>query len=803
MEMEKYNLVPRVKKVIETAIEIGNKYKHKKINNAHILCAIIEHSSVPIKAIFSTNEINNDGLKNALMIELPILKPNLFIKDANEDWWSLEIEKILKLSFDLSKKLGHEFIGIEHLIFCILKKDFCINEFLESKNFPINEIANGVMSLLDPNEKLEPEKQTNKSENEIQENSEKKFCVKYCSNLNDLVSKYKAKIEGRNEEISKLIEILSCKIKNNAILVGDAGVGKTAIVEGLAQIINENECPIFFSGFKIYSLDLGSMVAGTKYRGQFEERFKGLIEELKQDKQAILFIDEIHSIVGTGSTEGTLDLANMIKPALARGEIKCIGATTQAEYKKYFEKDSALNRRFQVVNIQEPDKKQTFEILKKAKDSYETFHGVTYDDTIINKIITLSEKYMPYRKFPDKAFDILDRIGARGKIEKFKVPQNLKNKEDEILNSMESFDLSIDENKNKCEKMLKNFLMKRNNWIKKTANSIFDINEIHILEIFSKISGLDIEKIKSECVDNFLSFKDELELKIFDQSEVINKIYEVLLCAKAGIKNTKKTIANFLFIGSTGVGKTYTAKVIAEKFYNKSNSFLQIDMAEYVDKNSISKLIGATAGYVGYEEGGLLSEFVRNNPFSLILFDEVEKAHPDIVNILLKIMDEGSIVDNFNRKIDFSNTIIVLTGNIGAETETARSMGFVNSQSVENRKNDYEKAVKRQFKPELISRLDEILIFNNKFSKEGLFKMISETIGEIQESLKNKDINLETSNEIKNYLYSLIEKDGSNARAVQKILKNNFELPLCKFLVSNQNLNKISLKIVDNDICFM
>jgi ATP-dependent Clp protease ATP-binding subunit ClpC len=803
MEMEKYNLVPRVKKVIESAIEIGNKYKHKKINNAHVLCAIIEHASLPIKAVFSNFKINNDGLKKSLLLELPIAEPNLFLRENAEDWWSSDIEDALKFSFKLSQSLGHEFIGIEHLTYSILKNDIKINKFLTFKEFPITDVAEAVINLLDPNEKDNNDKKIENKENSPEEESQKRFCSKYCHNLNESVLKYESKIEGRDEEISKLIEILSCKVKNNVILVGEAGVGKTAIIEGLAQLINANECPIFFSGHKIYSLDLGLMVAGTKYRGQFEERFKGLLEELKEDKRSILFIDEIHSIVGAGSTEGSLDLANMIKPALARGEIKCIGATTQAEYKKYFEKDSALNRRFQVVNIEEPNKKQTFEILRKAKDSYETFHGVTYDDLIIDKIITLSEKYMPYRKFPDKAFDILDRIGAKGKIQKFEIPKNLKSKENEILDSMEKFDLSLQENKDKCEKMLKSFLTKRNAWIKKTANSIFNINEDHILEIFSKISGLDVDKIKAECTDNFLSLKEQIESKIFDQSQVINKIYEVLLCAKAGIKKTKKTIANFLFIGSTGVGKTYTAKVIAEKFYNKSNSFLQIDMAEYIDKNSISKLIGATAGYVGYEEGGLLSEFVRNNPFSLILFDEVEKAHPDVVNILLKIMDEGSIVDNFNRKIDFSNTIIVLTGNIGAETETARSMGFVSLQSPENRKNDYEKAVKKQFKPELVSRLDEILIFNNKFSKEGLFKMISETISEIQDSLKNKDIKLETSNEIKNHLYSLIEKDGNNARSVQKILKNNFELPLCKFLVSNQNLNKISLKLVDNDICFM
>jgi ATP-dependent Clp protease ATP-binding subunit ClpC len=802
--MEKYNLVPRVKKAIESAIDFGNKFKHKKINNAHLLCGIIEHASTSIKAIFSKNEIDEDGLTKSLLIEFAQSQPNLFIKKQNEDWWSEDIETIFLNAQILAKEFGHEFIGAEHILFCLLKNDLELNNFLLSKEFPIELILTSLVAVLNfSSEEKNTENEKIENNSLTQEKNEKKFCNKYCYNLNELVLKNESKIEGRDQEIFKLVEILSCKVKNNAILVGDAGVGKTAIVEGLAQLINTNNCPIFFSGFKIYSLDLGLMVAGTKYRGQFEERFKGLVEELKEDPQAILFIDEIHSIVGAGSTEGALDLANMIKPALARGEIKCIGATTQAEYKKYFEKDSALNRRFQILNIEEPDKKQTFDILKKAKNTYENFHGVTYDDAIIDTIINLSERYMPYKKFPDKAFDILDRIGANGKIQKFEVPKNLKNKEDEIIDSMEKFDLSLQENKDKCERMLKNFLTKRNAWIKKTANSVFTINEHHILEIFSKISGLDVDKIKAECTDNFLLLKEQIESKIFDQSQVINKIYEVLLCAKAGIKKTKKTIANFLFIGSTGVGKTYTAKVIAEKFYNKSNSFLQIDMAEYVDKNSISKLTGATAGYVGYEEGGLLSEFVRNNPFSLILFDEVEKAHPDVVNILLKIMDEGSIVDNFNRKIDFSNTIIVLTGNIGAETETARSMGFVNSQSAENRKNDYEKAVKRQFKPELISRLDEILIFNNKFSKEGLFKMISETIDEIQESLKNKDINLETSNEIKNYLYSLIEKDGNNARAVQKVLKNNLELPLCKFLVSNQNLNKISLKIVDNDICFM
>jgi ATP-dependent Clp protease ATP-binding subunit ClpC len=428
---------------------------------------------------------------------------------------------------------------------------------------------------------------------------------------------------------------------------------------------------------------------------------------------------------------------------------------------------------------------------------------VTYDDEIINNIIELSDKYLPYRGFPDKAFDILDRIGAKGKLIKYEVPDNIKKIEEKLLSYMDKTDLSSDIEKQKCEKKLQEYLTKRNVWIKKTSENLFKIENDHIFETFSKISGLDKEKLKIGSANSVLSLKEEINELVVDQEEVINKIYEILLCAKAGIKKRKKTLANLLFIGSTGVGKTYTAKIIAEKFFNKPNSFLQIDMAEFVDKNSVSKLLGATAGYVGYEEGGLLSEFVRNNPFSLILFDEVEKAHPDVVNILLKIMDEGIIIDNFNRKIDFTNTIIVMTGNIGAETETSKSMGFVVQKTTETRKNDYENSLKKTFKPELISRLDEVLIFNNKFSKDGLIKMICFTLDEIKNSLSEKNIKFNKNQELLDHLYNLIEKDGNNARAVQKVLRNKFELPLCKFIVGNENLEEISFKVVDNELVFV
>ena len=803
MKMDNYNLVPRLKRCLECAIELANKNKHQKINSAHLLYEIINNSTIQVKSIFTHFHVNTDILKSALIHEYPKIEPSLFKRTRTENWLCSDIEILFESAFDLSRELNQQFIGVEHVLYKLFVDESALKKYLDSKNMPLQEIANAIISLIDKDEeKIDSEEHDEDKDAKENASNKTKFISKYCHNLNESVKKQDSKIEGRDAEIDKLIEILSCKVKNNAVLVGDAGVGKTAIVEGLAQRINDSNCPIFFSGCKIVSLDLGLMLAGTKYRGQFEERFKGLLEELKKDEQSILFIDEIHSIVGAGSAEGTLDLANMIKPALARGEVKCIGATTQNEYKKYFEKDSALNRRFQLISVEEPNKNQTYDILKKAKKSYEKFHGVTYSDDIINNIINLSEKYMPYKKFPDKAFDILDRIGANGKIQKFKIPKAIKNFENEILDSLNETNLEKKENQEKCQEMVNSFLSKRNAWLKKASKKSFEISNEDILETFSKITGMKKEKLCIDSAKNFISLKDELNSKVFDQTEVINKIFEILLCVKAGIKANKKTLANLLFVGPTGVGKTYLAKIISEKFFEKQNCFLQIDMAEYMEKNSVSKLIGTTAGYVGYEEGGLLSEFVRNNPHSVILFDEVEKAHPDITNILLKIMDEGFIIDSFNKKIDFTNCIVILTGNIGAEFETQKNIGFVQNGN-ENRSPEYLKSIKQFFKPELLSRLDEILIFNNKFSKEGLLKMMSSSLFEIQQSLAEKNIILNTSEDIKNHLLFLIEKEGNNARSVKKILKNTFELPLCKFIVSNENLKEISSKIVDNQIVFL
>jgi ATP-dependent Clp protease ATP-binding subunit ClpC len=795
--MEKYNLVPRAKKAIEAAIDYAAQKKHSKVNSAHILCGLIDNATIQIRSLFEFFKIDSENLKKSLLIEFKNQNQSFFTKQPSEESLSDDFNETINNAFLFSEKIHQHFIGIEHIFYVILSKNKEIKKFLISKSVPVEELTEAILSIINGSDEEEPNSQ--KDNIDIKKDS---FISKYCENLNESVHRIESKIEGRDTELEKLIEILSCKVKNNCILIGDAGVGKTAIVEALAQRINSYECPIFFIGYKIYSLDLGLMVAGTKYRGQFEERFKGLLEELKKDSHSVLFIDEIHSIVGAGSNEGSLDLANMIKPALARGEIKCIGATTSAEYKKYFEKDSALNRRFQTILVQEPNENQTFDILKKAKVNYEKFHGISYDDLTLKHVISLSKKYMPYRRFPDKAFDVLDRIGAKAKIEKFIVPENISSLEKQLFKTVEESETQL-EKKEECQQLLETFLEERQKWLNETSDKVHAVNDDHIIDTVSKISGLDKKKIEINTCKSFLNLKLEMESKIYDQSEVIEKIYNILLCSKAGVRKNKKTLANLLFVGSTGVGKTYTAKVIAEKFFETPNSFLHIDMAEFIEKNSISKILGTSAGYIGYEEGGLLSEFVRNNPNSLVLFDEVEKAHPDVINILLKIMDEGYIIDNFNRKIDFSNVIIVLTGNIGAEFETSKSIGFIENKTEKNRDSEYMSSIKKQLKPELISRLDEVLIFNSKFSKGGIDKIISSTIKEIQETLTEKNIQLNLNEEIKELLYNLVKEDGNNARSVQKILKSKFELPLCEFIVSNENILEISQKIVDNKIVFV
>jgi len=537
------------------------------------------------------------------------------------------------------------------------------------------------------------------------------------------------------------------------------------------------------------------MIAGTKYRGQFEQRFQGLLDELKENSNFIIFIDEIHTMIGAGNGEGALDVANMLKPALARGEITCIGATTHAEYKKLFEKDGALKRRFEAITIEEPDNLQTKKILMSSKKQFEDFHGVVYSEQIIEDIIFLCEKYVPYKKFPDKAFDMLDLLGSRVKIANFAIPKKIKNLEKKIQKNLNN--IKNPKHSNECEKMIEEFGQKLIEWSEK-GRKFVPISTDHIIDVFSEKLGINKNKIifanNLQNEDIFETLKND----IFGQDEALVKISDILICSKAGLKPKNKPMGKFLFVGPTGVGKTWTAKLIAEKFFGNEKSLLKLDMSEYQESSSINKLIGSAIGYVKCEEGGILTEFVRNRPNSVILFDEIEKSHRDINNLLLQILDDGYVTDSMGRKIDFSNSIIILTSNLGHEQVSKPSMGFLPVQDDQDSK--YKKSIENFFKPEFLARLDDVVVFN-KISKNEFKKIFDKMIEKTCESLHQNNKKIHISEDTKEFLLKKIEENGNNARSIQKVYRQYLEIPLAKFMLQNPN-PEISAKISDAKVIF-
>jgi ATP-dependent Clp protease ATP-binding subunit ClpC len=540
---------------------------------------------------------------------------------------------------------------------------------------------------------------------------------------------------------------------------------------------------------------MASMIAGTKYRGQFEQRFQGLLDELKENSNFIIFIDEIHTMIGAGNGEGALDVANMLKPALARGEITCIGATTHAEYKKLFEKDGALKRRFEAITIEEPDNLQTKKILMSSKKQFEDFHGVVYSEQIIEDIIFLCEKYVPYKKFPDKAFDMLDLLGSRVKIANFAIPKKIKNLEKKIQKNINN--IKNPKHSNECEKMIEEFGQKLIEWSEK-GRKFIPISTDHIIDVFSQKLGINKNKIifanNLQNEDIFETLKND----IFGQDEALVKISDILICSKAGLKPKNKPMGKFLFVGPTGVGKTWTAKLIAEKFFGNEKSLLKLDMSEYQESSSINKLIGSAIGYVKCEEGGILTEFVRNRPNSVILFDEIEKSHRDINNLLLQILDDGYVTDSMGRKIDFSNSIIILTSNLGHEQVSKASMGFLPVQDDQDSK--YKKSIENFFKPEFLARLDDVVVFN-KISKNEFKKIFDKMIQKTCESLHQNNKKIHISEDTKEFLLKKIEENGNNARSIQKVYRQYLEIPLAKFMLQNPNA-EISAKISDAKVIF-
>lgn len=794
MRMKNFNLTPRVKKALEQAQELARSLGHERINCAHVFKTIVELDYPLFRTVFRPFMVNQYNLADKIIPFVEENHPAFFKKKTNQKAWHNEIEEILKFANETSAQLNQEYVGVEHVLYALIMTSPTVRGFLEHSKFPIDDFAELLINHLDPNSvKKKPEKVPEIEEEHVEKQT---YIKKYCTNLTELALQNKLNnVYGRETEIATLAETILRKTKNNIILIGDPGVGKTAIVEGLAYKIMVDETTALLKNKIVVSLNMASMIAGTKYRGQFEQRFQGLLDELKKNNNYIVFIDEIHTMIGAGNGEGALDVANMLKPALARGEITCIGATTHAEYKKLFEKDGALKRRFEAITIEEPNNEQTKKILMSSKAQFEQFHGVTYSEQIIEDIIFLCEKYIPYRKFPDKAFDIIDLLGSKVKISNFVIPKKIKNLETKIKKNLEK--INDPKHSGECEKMIEEFGLKLVEWAEK-GRKFVPISTENLIDVFAE--KLSISKNKIIFANN-LQNENILEIlknDVYGQDEGLEKIANILICSKAGLKPKNKPMGKFLFVGPTGVGKTWTAKLLAEKFFGNEKALLKLDMSEYQESSSINKLIGSAIGYIKCEEGGVLTEFVRNRPNSVILFDEIEKAHRDINNLFLQIMDDGYLTDNLGRKIDFSNSIIILTSNLGHEQVAKPSMGFLPVEDSQDSK--YKKSIENFFRPEFLARLDDVIVFN-KISKNEFCKIFDRMIEKTNEMLKQNNKTIEISEETKDFLLKKIEENGNNARSIQKVYRQYFEIPLAKFMLKDSK-SEIHAKFIDSTVMF-
>jgi ATP-dependent Clp protease ATP-binding subunit ClpA len=762
MDINNIKFTPSVERAFSHAKIKVSDSNQNIVNNCYLFCSTWQNTNKNFKSyLFSRGVELSDEKVERFISRFSVKYPYLFDSEKKDIIFNSSVKSSISQALNFASKKNNYFIGVEHLLYGIISvtDEFC--SFLLTQDIDTEHFKSCIESFVDgdvfASESEEYEEYDEDEEDDIDSpdgvsndyaDEEYGYLKKFGSILNDEVNKPSfPKISGRDSEVLLIEQSLCKKIKSNCILVGEAGTGKTSIVEGFAQLISSDEYSGPLQNNKIYSLDMGLLTAGTRYRGQLEDRLAKIIKQLKLHKELILFIDEIHTMIGAGNRENSLDVANMIKPALARGEIKCIGATTISEYKKVFEKDAALARRFDMISIDEPSKQMVKEMSGKALSSYEEFHKVKYPENALNLTIDLCEIYLPHKRFPDKVFDVIDQASVKTRIE------NKKTKTPKV---------SLD-----C-----------------------------IYKVIADKINIDAESMKQNHNNAFHNFEEDLNKKILGQEKNISKIYDVLSCSKFGFQKPNKPIASFFFVGPTSVGKTFTAKEIASKFYGNPKNILQLNMSEYQESASISKLIGASAGYVGFEEGGILTEFVRKNPNSVILFDEVDKCHKNALDLLLQILDEASISDNFNRKIDFSRCIIIMTSNIGNEEVNQKQVGFISQKT--SAEDSFIASVKKYLRPELVARINEIIVFNS-LDTVHFKSIINSKLNSIKSILKQKNISLTICKNMLAHLSNFI-KNTNNARNIDSIIRNKIETPIAKFYLKNSKASKISIKVIDNHI---
>lgn len=778
----------------EEALKLGNDF----IGTEHILLGIIrEGEGIAVKIL---KNLGVDLEKLRAHIE-DRLKGSPSSKTTKTLPLSKQVEKILRMSVIEAKAFNNDIAGTEHILLALLRESSNqAREILEQFDVNFDKVKNELDNILSGRSGEQFARGSTFSSKQSRFPMKEKVKTPVLDNFGRDLTKLAMEdkldpVIGREKEIQRVSQILARRKKNNPVLIGEPGVGKTAIVEGLALRIVQRKVPRTLLDKRIVSLDLASLVAGTKYRGQFEERMKALLNELERAKDVILFIDELHTIVGAGGASGSLDASNIFKPALSRGEIQCIGATTLDEYRQYIEKDGALERRFQKVLIDPPTPEETREILEKIKDRYEEHHNVKYTPEAIEACVRLSDRYITDRYFPDKAIDVLDEAGARVHLANISVPKNIIELEEKIeeVRRQKNFVVKSQNFEEAArlrdlEKKLQADLEKaKMEWEIKSSETYFPVTEDDVADVVAMMTGIPVNKIAESETEKLMKLPEELKKMVVGQDEAIDHLTKAIRRARAGLKDPRRPIGSFMFLGPTGVGKTELAKALARVLFNSEDALIRIDMSEYMEKFSVSRLVGAPPGYVGYEEGGQLTEKVRRRPYSIVLLDEIEKAHPEVFNILLQVFDDGILTDGLGRRVDFKNTIIIMTSNVGTrDLKIGSKLGFVeptNEDEYQSIKSSIEDAVKRLFNPEFINRIDDFIIFR-KLTKEHIYQIIDIQLEELRKRLKDQELTLELTQSAKDFLVEKGYDEKFGARPLKRALMQYVEDELAEVLLT-------------------
>ncbi|MEB1809849.1 MAG: ATP-dependent protease ATP-binding subunit ClpC [Bacillaceae bacterium] len=789
----------RAQKVLALAQEEAIRLGHNNIGTEHILLGLIrEGEGIAAKALQALG-LGSDKIQNE--VETLIGTGQEGTKTIH---YTPRAKKVIELSMDEARKLGHSYVGTEHILLGLIREgEGVAARVLNNLGVSLNKARQQVLQLLGSSEASGGSQQSGTTAHANTPTLD--------SLARDLTAIAKEEaldpVIGRSKEIERVIQVLSRRTKNNPVLIGEPGVGKTAIAEGLAQAIINNEVPETLRNKRVMTLDMGTVVAGTKYRGEFEDRLKKVMDEIRQAGNVILFIDELHTLIGAGGAEGAIDASNILKPSLARGELQCIGATTLDEYRKYIEKDAALERRFQPIQVNEPTNDESVQILKGLRDRYEAHHRVTITDAAIEEAVKLSDRYISDRFLPDKAIDLIDEAASKVRLRSYTAPPNLKELEGRLEETRKEKDAAVQSQEfekaaslRDSEQRLREELdSMKNEWKKKQGQENTEVTVEDIAQVVTSWTGIPVSRLVEEETDRLLRMEEILHKRVIGQGEAVKAISKAVRRARAGLKDPKRPIGSFIFLGPTGVGKTELARAVAETLFGDEDAFIRIDMSEYMEKHATSRLVGSPPGYVGHDEGGQLTEKVRRNPYSVILLDEIEKAHPEVFNILLQVLEDGRLTDSKGRTVDFRNTAVIMTSNVGASTlRKNKSLGFTvdsEDQNYKDMKGKVMTELKNSFRPEFLNRIDEIIVFHS-LEKKHIREIISLMAEQLEKRLAEQGIQFELTEAAKDKISDEGFDPEYGARPLRRALQKQVEDRLSEELLKG-NIKKGQKAIID------